>query len=60
MLVFGGVGVDGLGLGAVNLDTGAAGGGEEVCGCNGEGVDVTWVRGRDGVGLEILFRLQER
>lgn len=57
MLVFGGVGVDRLARGAVDLDAGGAGGGEELCGGDGEGEDVGGMGSGDGVGLEVLFRL---
>lgn len=60
VLVFGAVGVDGLPAGAVNLDTGRAGSGQEVCGRDGEREDVGGMRVRDGQRLEVLLRLQAK
>lgn len=58
MLVLGGVGVDDLTFGAVNLNAGGSGGGEELGGRRGEGEDVAGVGVGDGMRLEILFRLR--
>ena len=57
MLVFCCIGVDDLTLGAVDLDTRGARGGEESGGGDGEGEDVGRVSVGDGVSLEILFGL---
>jgi hypothetical protein len=57
MFVLRSVRVDDLALGALDLYRRRSGGGEEVCGGDGEGEDVGGMGVGEGVGLEVLFGL---